>query len=350
MRARSELERPMVFAGTEIAISGAFGLATYPDCGAEDSDGLMRRADAAMYRAKRGRLGPTTYHASFDRHGPDASTLAQLRAAIELDGLSLVFQPIRERLGKTTAAVEALVRWEHPSRGLLAPHEFLPLASQMGLIGAIDARVLDLACRQSRAWRDAGLDVRINVNSSRDSLQDPKYLNLLAAALERHALPGSSILLEVTEDGILESSEHARQFAELASEQGVRMAIDDFGTGFSSFGRLRELPVDYLKVDRSFVTGVLLDHQSTAIIEAVVTLAHRLGIEVVAEGVEDEATLAYLDRIGVDHTQGFYIGRPVSPDRITARLLAEAARTAARTRAAALPTSPTRAWRARSIG
>jgi diguanylate cyclase (GGDEF)-like protein len=324
-RANVALELPFVVSGTEIAINGAFGLATFPDCGAVDEAGLMRRADTTMYRAKRGHQGPTVYEASFDEVGPDASALGKLRAAIDGDGLTLVFQPIRERLSGTTPAVEALVRWNHPSRGLLPPSEFLPLANQMGLMRALDARVLELACSQVRAWRDLGLNIWVNVNVSRDSIQDIRYPDLLRTALGRHGLPGRAIVLEVTEDGLLESADQARKVVELAADLGVRMAIDDFGTGFSSLGRLRDLPVDYLKIDQSFVTDALVEGQNAAIVESVVNLAHRLGRQVVAEGVEDEATLAYLDRLGADYAQGLFIGRPVPPDEIMARLQAEAA-------------------------
>lgn len=323
-RANVALERPFVVSGTEVAVSGAFGIATFPDCGAVDEAGLMRRADTTMYRAKRGHQGPTAYEPSYDEVGPDASALATLRAAIDGDGLILVFQPIRERLSGTTTAVEALVRWNHPSRGLLAPYEFLPLANQMGLMRALDARVLELACAQARAWREMGLDIGVNVNVSRDSIQDIQYPALLRTALVRHGLPGRAIVLEVTEDGLLESAEQARTVVELAADLGVHMAIDDFGTGFSSLGGLRDLPVDYLKIDQSFVTDALVEGQNAAIVESVVGLAHRLGRQVVAEGVEDEATLEYVDRLGADYTQGFFIGRPVPPEEITARLRSEA--------------------------
>ena len=322
-RASVGLERPFVLSGTEIAVNVAIGLATFPDCGAATEDDLIRRADATMYRAKRGRLGPTSYEAAYDELGADASALARLRAAIDGDGLTLVFQPIRERLGGRTTSVEALVRWQDPSRGLLSPDEFLPLASQMGLMGALDARVLELACAQGRAWRDAGVDVCVNVNVSRDSLQDLRFPDRLGATLQRHDLPGRAIVLEFTEDCLLEGAERAGRVVELASELGVRLAIDDFGTGSSSLGQLRDLPVDYLKIDRSFVSGALAQAKDAAIVESLVILAHRLGKQVVAEGVEDGATLAYLDGLEADYAQGFFIGRPAPADAITLRLLAE---------------------------
>jgi diguanylate cyclase (GGDEF)-like protein len=337
-RANVALERPFVGSGEEVVVSGAFGLATFPDCGAVDEAGLMRRADTTMYRAKRGHQGPTSYEAARDEVGPDSSALAKLRAAIAGEGLTLAFQPIRERLSGTTTGVEALVRWNHPSRGLLLPKDFLPLATQMGLMRALDARVLELACSQARAWRDLGLDICVNVNVSRDSIQDLRYPDLLQTALERHGLPGRAIVLEVTEEGLLESADQARKVVELAANLGVRMAIDDFGTGFSSLGRLRDLPVDYLKIDQSFVTDALVESQNAAIVESVVNLAHRLGRQVVAEGVEDEATLAYVDRLGADYAQGFFIGRPVPADEITARLRSETASPVIDLRASALET------------
>jgi len=208
----------------------------------------------------------------------------------------------------------------------------------MGLMRALDARVLELACSQARAWRDLGLDICVNVNVSRDSIQDLRYPDLLQTALERHGLPGRAIVLEVTEEGLLESADQARKVVELAANLGVRMAIDDFGTGFSSLGRLRDLPVDYLKIDQSFVTDALVESQNAAIVESVVNLAHRLGRQVVAEGVEDEATLAYVDRLGADYAQGFFIGRPVPADEITARLRSETASPVIDLRASALET------------
>ena len=328
-RASVALEQPIDLSGTEVAVGGAFGFATFPGCGATDDDGLIRCADTAMYRAKRQRLGPTSYHPSFEEHGPDASSLAQLRDAIHGDGMVLEYQPIRERGSGRTVAAEALVRWRHPTRGLVQPGDFLPLAMQTGLMRALDARVLDLACAQGRAWVDAGLAIRISVNVSRDSLEDRAFLGLVRAALERHDLPAGLIVLEVTEEGIFENPERVGGVVERARDLGVQMAIDDFGAGFSSLGRLRDLPVDYLKIDRSFVTTVLADARNRAIVEAVVALGHRLGKRLVAEGVEDGLTLAYLDDLDVEYTQGSFIGRPLAPSRLTARLRKEAARASA---------------------
>ena len=217
------------------------------------------------------------------------------------------------------------MRWNHPKRGSLNPEEFLPLAIQTGLIRALDARVLELACAQARRWQDAGLAIRVSVNISRDSLQERGSTGLLRKTLDRHGLLGRPLEFEVTEDGLLESAEQARQFVESAHQMGVRTALDDFGTGFSSLGRLRDLPVHYVKIDQSFVRGAAVEAKNAAMVEAIVSLAHRLGKQVVAEGVEDEATLRYLDRLKVDYTQGFFIDRPVGPEEITVRLQVERA-------------------------
>ncbi len=318
-RANTALQEPFVLAGTELLVGGSFGLATFPDCGATDGDGLMRRADTTMYRAKRGRLGPTAYHAGLDELNTEVSALSRLRAAIEGNGLVLQYQPIRERRTALIVAVEALVRMRLEDGSLLAPAGFLPLATQAGLMVALDARVVDLACAQARAWRSAGLTMDMHVNVSRDSVQDPGFPELLEMTLRRHDLPGAGLLLEVTEDGIPEGPEGAHLFFDGVGDLGVRTAIDDFGTGSSSLRRLRDLPVDLLKIDRSFVSRALTEPEDAVIVEAVVGLAHRLGKLVVAEGVEDGATLDYVDALGVDFAQGFHVGRPMAPGQIIER-------------------------------
>jgi len=324
-RAKAAIEAPMLLGGTELAIGAAFGLANYPDTGPADDDVLMHQADTAMYRAKRAHLGPTPYDSSFEdlRHG--MSDLAELRRGIEDGALVLRYQPIWERVSGHTIGVEALVRWLHPTRGLVGAADFIPLATQTGLIGSLDRRVLDLACTQARAWRDQGLQVRTSINISRDSLQDPSFGDAVQAALRQHGLSGDAIELEVTEDGLLDRPAQATRFVEQMRDLGVRMAIDDFGTGFSSLARLRDLPVRSLKVDQGFVTNALQVPADASIVMGVVSLGHSLGLEVVAEGVEDERTLAYLVGCGIDYAQGYFLGRPMEPDAITTILRRELA-------------------------
>ena len=329
-RAAAALEQPFTVGRTEIGIGAAFGLATYPDDGASDDDALMHQADTAMYRAKRARLGPTRYDVAFEGSAYGMSDLAELRRAIDGSALRLHFQPVRQRTSGLTVGVEALVRWMHPTRGLLMPGEFIPLATQTGLIGGLDARVLKLACAQTRAWRDEGLAVRTSINVSRDSVQDRRFAALMETTLAECGVPGTAIEVEITEDGIIDKPEEAVRFVDQMRQLGVRTAIDDFGTGFSSLARLRDLRVQCLKIDQSFVRDALKEPKDAAIVEAVIVLARRLGMEVLAEGVEDVPTMAYLDRLGTDYIQGYVNGGPVDAQAITERLASEQGRGLAR--------------------
>ncbi len=322
-RAKAAIEDPMPLRGTALAVGAAFGLAPNPDTGAADADVLRPQAATAMYRAKRSHLGPTPYESSFEDLSHGMPDLAELRRGIEGGALVLRYQPIWQRVSGRTVGVEALVRWLHPTRGMVGAADFIPLATQTGLIGSLDRRVLDLACAQARAWRDEGLAVRTSINISRDSLQDPNFGERVQAALRHHGLSGDAIELEVTEDGLLDRPAQATRFVELMRDLGVRMAIDDFCTGFSSLARLRDLPVQSLKVDQGFVTNVLKVPADASIVMGVVSLGHNLGLEVVAEGVEDERTLAYLVSCGIDYAQGYFLGRPMEPDAITSILRGE---------------------------
>jgi EAL domain-containing protein (putative c-di-GMP-specific phosphodiesterase class I) len=210
-------------------------------------------------------------------------------------------------------------------RGVVGAGDFVPLATQTGLIRALDQRVFELAFDQAREWRDAGVNVRMAINVSRDSLQEPSLGDQIEQAMERRGLAGSAIELEVTEDGLLENPAQATRFIGRMGTLGVRMAIDDFGTGYSSLGRLRDLNVQVLKIDQSFVKHALHVSADAAIIESVVNLGHRLGMEVVAEGVEDQETLSYLERCGIDYAQGYFVGRPMEAAKISARIMAEQA-------------------------
>jgi EAL domain-containing protein (putative c-di-GMP-specific phosphodiesterase class I) len=249
--------------------------------------------------------------------------LPELRTAITTGALVLYYQPYRERGCEQFSQVEALVRWPHPVEGLLVPGAFLPLAEVSGLMGELDRWVLSEACRQARAWRDTGRPTRIAVNASAASIHDPEYSAVVMRTLARHGLPGSAIEIEITEESAFEGSDE--RLLILASELqalGVRLAIDDFGTGASSLSRLRDMPVETLKIDRSFVTTALTNPRDAAITESIVGLAKRLGLKTVAEGVEDAATLAYLDGLGVDYIQGYFVCRPVPPAELFARLWA----------------------------
>ena len=320
-RVQDAIEQPFMLGGVELDIGVAIGLATYSTGSDDDDDDvLMHQADTAMYRAKRAHLGPTSYDPTFEGENPGLSDLAELRRAVADDGLVLFFQPISERLSHRIIGVEALVRWQHPTRGLLGAGEFIPLATQTGLMRALDRRVLGLACAQTQAWLAAGLTLRTSINVSRDSLQDPDFTDYVRTTLHKYSLAGRDIELEITEEGLLDNFTQASHFVSQMQGAGVRMSIDDFGTGYSSLTRLRNLPVQTLKIDQSFVKGALVEPADAAIVESVITLGHRLGMALIAEGVEDQETLTYLEASGVDLIQGYFLGRPMRAGDLLIRL------------------------------
>jgi EAL domain-containing protein (putative c-di-GMP-specific phosphodiesterase class I) len=234
----------------------------------------------------------------------------------------MAFQPwLRAAEGKVDAC-EALLRWNHPFRGMLPPGEFLPLAERSGLIQQLDLIALDLASRQAAAWREAGLNLRVAVNASRESLLDEEYSDHVASALSHHGLCGADIEIEITEQGILGDPGQAARFAERLERIGVNLSLDDFGTGYSSFAQLRELKVSTLKIDKSFVSGVLARDKDAAIVETIIGLGHRLGKVVVAEGVEDAETLNRLRVLGADYIQGYEVARPMPGEQMAAWLAA----------------------------
>ena len=237
------------------------------------------------------------------------------------DELVLHYQPYRERATGLFTHAEALIRWNHPQHGLLYPGAFLGLAAAAGLMRDIDRWSLDRACHQLKIWRAQGIDLVIAVNASRDSVRDPNYVTTLEKTLARHGIPASAIEVEITEEAVFFDPEQATQFTTAVASLGVKLAIDDYGTGYSSLSRLRELPVNALKIDRSFIGAALTDPKSAAIIESTVVLAHRLGLAVVAEGIEDDATLAYVDSLEIEYAQGFGICRPIPAADLAPRLV-----------------------------
>ena len=216
--------------------------------------------------------------------------------------------------------MEALVRWNHPTRGLLAPAAFVGLAEQTGLIHPLTIRVLDDALGQCRHWLTDGIAVRVAVNLSAQTLVDAGLPDVVASLLERHALDAEHLALEITESVIMSDPFRAIEVLRRLREMGVRLAIDDFGTGYSSLGYLRRLDVDEIKVDRSFVADMSSSERDRRLMRSIVELGHNLGLDVVAEGVEDKDALGELERIGCDAAQGFYLSRPVPAPELTAWL------------------------------
>lgn len=310
-RLREALEQPFVLDGLSVHVTGSIGGALYPEHG--DSVGtLLRLADVAMYAAKGLHSGCEVYAAEHDRVGPSPLTLlGELRQAVDEEELVLHYQPKVEIATGRVASVEALARWQHPERGLLGPMEFIPVAEQTGMIKPLTSWVLDAALRQCRAWADAGVPLRVAVNLSASNFLDAGLPNEIAHLLDKWGLAPDQLQVEITESTIM--SIPARTTGVLAHihEMGVTLSIDDFGTGYSSLARLQKLPVDELKIDRTFV-GNLADHGGDAfIVSSAIDLGRHLGLNVVAEGVETASQWARLAELGCHTAQGYYISRPL---------------------------------------
>jgi diguanylate cyclase (GGDEF)-like protein len=305
------VRRTMTLDGVPVAISTSIGIALAPQHGSNPAR-LLRGADVAMYHAKRSASGYTTYSEAQDTHSLAKLGLeAALLTAIEHRQLVLHYQPALDPATGHVHRVEALVRWQHPDLGLIPPAEFIPLAEETGLSHPLTRLVLEMALDQSAQWHTEGLDLQVSVNLSPANCIDPQLPDDLAAMLAARNLPPAALRIEVTEYAALAPS--ADQVLTRLHQLGVSLALDDFGTGYSSLSHLRRLPVDDIKIDRSFVAALAKDPTDTVIIRSTIDLAHGLGCTVTAEGVEDEHTLHDLHRLGADTIQGYHICRPVPP-------------------------------------
>lgn len=317
------LDTPVRIGNLELLVRASAGVAIAPDHGA-DGETLMKNADIALYHAKLERDRISAYAPEFDINTVERlRLLADLRTALDSDQLHVVYQPQVDLHDLRTVGVEALVRWEHPERGLVPPDEFIPLAENSGLIFPLTALVLDTALDQVAQWRAAGDEIRLAVNLSARHLSDSALPSQVAAALARHDVPSSALVLEVTETGILSDPARADLVIREVRELGVEIAIDDYGTGNASLSYLKRLEIDELKVDRSFVSSIGDDRHDLIIVRSTVALALALGLRVVAEGIEDDATVETLRGLGRVIGQGYHLGRPGAPDEISARLASE---------------------------
>lgn len=311
-RVRQALQRPYQLPGREVRLSCSIGIVIYPDHGSRAR--LIARADAAMLAAKR---AGGNMHCFFD---PDMEHDAQdvidlqrdLRRAIETrTGLELHYQPkIDGRTGQVTGA-EALLRWHHPDRGMVSPGVFVPIAERFGLIGSLGQWVTDEACRQMRIWQDAGQGMRVAINLSVHQLRQSDLVERVQESLRRHGVVPDHLTFEITESAAMEDPQASLRLFERLAQVGVHLSIDDFGTGYSSLSYLSKLPASQLKIDRCFVQDVDRDVDARAIVCAVIKLSHALGLTVVAEGVETQAQLDILRRLGCDELQGFLFARPM---------------------------------------
>jgi len=298
--------------GREVTIGCSIGISLYPSHGQPAK--LVARADAAMYAAKRaGGTGFCFYSADLEDDAKERfDLLRDLRAAVEEGQLELYFQPkVLAASGKVTAA-EALIRWNHPTRGLLLPAVFMPLAERFGLIRGIGHWVIEEACRQARRWSDCGLNMRVAINLSALQMRQEDIVDQIRGALSRHAIDPRLLTCEITESVAMEDTRATQATFVALGAAGVHLSIDDFGTGYSSLAYLRKLPAEELKIDRAFVMDVAYSADARAVIDAVVKLAHALGLKVVAEGVETADQRQILEQLGCDELQGFLFARPMT--------------------------------------
>ena len=317
---------PYRIAEYELETSPSIGIAVFPSDG-DSADALLKSADVAMYHAKEG--GRNNYHffteamlvAAHER----LELEHELRVAVENDQFELYFQPQIRAADGSVCGVEALVRWNHPTRGLVAPDRFIPAAEETGVIHALGGWVLDRACAQLARWRSDGFEgIRMAINLSAKQLQSEELVELIGSALKRHGLAGETLELEITETAAMHEPEFAVAQLTALRRLGVRLAIDDFGTGYSSLAYLKRLPIQTLKLDRTFVGDIERDRNDAEISAATVALAHNLGLEVVAEGVETDAQRVYLSSLGCDYLQGYLFSKPL-PAGAASAYLAEGA-------------------------
>ncbi|HET9045982.1 MAG TPA: EAL domain-containing protein, partial [Casimicrobiaceae bacterium] len=305
------LEVPMNFEGHDVDVRASTGVAAFPDHGLDRAT-LMRRADVAMYAAKRNNVGSLIWHERYEQHSHERlSLISDLRKAIDNDELLLMYQPKVSLSTNGEHFVEALVRWQHPSRGMVPPMEFVPFAEQTGSIRAVTHWVVAHAVAQCAEWRRAGLAINVSINISARDLMDAELPVRFASMLEQNDCRAQWIALEITESAIFEDAGHAIENLQLLHSLGCRLAIDDFGTGYSSLAYLRRLPLNELKIDKSFVQRMARDASDAVIVRSTIDLAHNMGLDVVAEGVEDETTLERLRALGCDMVQGYFLCRPL---------------------------------------
>ncbi|PZT76873.1 MULTISPECIES: putative bifunctional diguanylate cyclase/phosphodiesterase [unclassified Streptomyces] len=317
----AELSSPLDLDGLTLVLEASAGLAVFPDH-ALDAEGLLRRADVAMYQAKRDRTGVEVYESKRDSNTPDRlGLLGDLRRALDAGEVELHYQP-KVRFDGQVAGLEALVRWVHPERGRVPPDEFIAIAESSGLMPHLTEYVLETALAQVARWRAQGLFVPVAVNVSPRDVHTPGFAGGVAARLARHGVPAGALQLEITEHVLLEDPQRAADTLAGLTGHGVKMSLDDFGTGYSSLVHLRRLPVSELKIDRSFVARLAIDQEDAEIVRCTIDLAHSLGLLVVAEGVEDDETWERLRDLRCDAVQGWLVAAAMPPQEMTAWLRA----------------------------
>jgi diguanylate cyclase len=317
-RVLAAVEEPFeVIPGLRLEVGISIGAALFPEHARAEAK-LMQCADVAMYAAKRSALKIQVYDPGKDHNNVRHLTLSgALRQAIEGDELSFSYQPQLNLRTRKICSAEALVRWHHPVQGLIRPSEFIPQAEHTGMIGALTRWSFDAALGQLARWRQQGCELGIAINLSPRSLHEETLPSLVADLLEKWQVDASFVTVELTESAVMLDPDGARRILQQLHQLGVRLSIDDFGTGYSSLSHLQRLPLDELKIDRSFVVNMTASEQDLVIVRSTIELAHNLGLAVVAEGLESEAHLQLLSELGCDLGQGFFIAEPCSVDQLS---------------------------------
>lgn len=313
---RETLDRPILLEGHQVIASGSIGIVHYPLHG-NQQNALLRHAELAMYTAKRSNSGYVVYDPALEAHTQqNLSLLAELRHAIEHDELKLYYQPKVKLKDNTISEVEALVRWIHPKRGVIPPDQFIPFAESTGFIGIITEWVIQHALQQRMTWQEKALPLTISINISARDLLNPKLPNVFSELMNRYQAEPHWLSLEITESAIMTDPKSALEVLNQLRNKGLRMSIDDFGTGYSSLAYLKKLPVNELKIDKSFITDMENNPDDAVIVRSTIDLGHNMGLTVIAEGVENQATWDALAHMGCDAIQGYFVSRPLAAETL----------------------------------
>jgi diguanylate cyclase (GGDEF)-like protein len=309
--------QPFDLEGLKVQIGASIGIALYPDH-SDDPHSMMRCADIAMYLAKKNGGGYAVYNPTLDIYSPRRlSLITSLRIAILENQLVLHYQPKISLKDHDVIGMEALIRWQHPQHGLVAPNEFIPLAEVSDLIMPLTQWVLGNVLQQMREWHDMGIKANVAANISARNLQDSDLPDKIAALLEKHQIPPHYLELEITESAIIVDPLRATETLRRIHELGVILSIDDFGTGYTSLSHLRKLPISTLKIDLSFISNMLISKDDAALVQSIIHLGHNLGMDVIAEGVENQDTLSMLGVLECDVVQGNLISPPMAATQMT---------------------------------
>ena len=319
----TEMQRPMLVAGRQVFLGGSVGVTVFPE-DASSASALLKNGDIAMYQAKvAGKNCYRFYSKVMDQAVERRARLEQdLRGAWERAELSVVYQPIFELASGHLVGAEALMRWQHPTHGVIPPSVFIEVAEQSGMIEAMGRQVLNRACAEAMRWKREGTEPFVSVNVSARQLRTGDLANDVTDALRASGLPSQRLHLEITETAVMGDEVQTSALLARLRAMGVKIWLDDFGTGFSGLSHLRRVPVDGVKIDRSFVADVLRDPDDLALTSAIIAMAHSLGITTIAEGVENEGQFTVLRERGCDQAQGYWLGRPMAATELARRLIA----------------------------